>query len=133
MENKQIMMICGYCQNEAELVDGSVIYPHLEYFYSLNFWRCVECDAHVGCYKNTKIPRGTLANKELRIWRQMAYLNFDRLWKKRNGHIPSMNQQEAYKWLAKEMNIFIGICNIDFFDIIQCREVINIMSRQGTQ
>ena len=42
---------CDYCQKPAELVTGATIYPHRNDLAHLRFWRCVPCEAYVGCHK----------------------------------------------------------------------------------
>lgn len=59
-------MICSYCNNEAKLVSGNVIYPHRPDLAYLRFWQCAPCAAYVGCHKGTTKPLGRIANAELR-------------------------------------------------------------------
>ena len=112
---------CDYCGNPAELVTGRVIYPHRPILYKLRFWRCVPCDAYVGCHKKTKkpVPLGRLANQELRKWKMKAHTSFDDVWK--HG---KMNRMEAYKWLSDKLKIKLKDCHIGMFDSIMCRQVV---------
>lgn len=113
--------ICPYCENKAEGVDGSEIYPHRKDLYSKWFYRCTPCDAYVGCHPNTKTPLGRLANAELRKFKSLAHRAFDPLWKK-----GGMKRSEAYKALATEMSIPKKECHIGMFDVEQCKRVIAI-------
>ena len=44
------------------------------------YW-CGDCDAYVGCHRNTRKALGTMANQELRKLRIKAHNCFDHLWK----------------------------------------------------
>lgn len=113
--------ICPYCENKAEGVDGSVIYPHRKDLHSKWFYRCAPCDAYVGCHPYTRNPLGRLANAELRKFKSLAHRAFDPLWKK-----GEMTRSEAYKALATEMDIPKKECHIGMFDVVQCKRVIAI-------
>ena len=112
---------CPYCGNKAEGVDGSIIYPHRKDLHSKWFYRCVPCDAYVGCHPNTKNPLGRLANAELRKYKSMAHRAFDPIWKTK-----AMKRSDAYKALAAEMCIQPSECHIGMFDTTQCKQVIAI-------
>ena len=120
--------ICLYCNNQAELVKGDLIYPHREDLYDLNFWMCKPCNAYVGCHKPNKRrkytgiePLGRLANAELREYKSKAHKAFDYLWKE--GH---MTRGEAYACLAQELGISEGDCHIGEMDIPMCKKVIEV-------
>lgn len=116
---REIDMKCQYCLEDADLVTGDVIYPHLPYLHHKKFYRCVPCKAHVGCHPNSDRPLGRLANAELRRWKQAAHSVFDPLWK--SG---GMKRSEAYKWLADMLCIHKKQCHIGSFDIDMCKRVI---------
>lgn len=59
-------MICDYCNKDAELVGGDIIYPHRPDLYELKFYYCAVCEAWCGCHRGTTKPLGRLANAELR-------------------------------------------------------------------
>jgi hypothetical protein len=42
---------------------------------------CRDCDAYVGCHNNSVIPKGTLANKELRELRIKCHEIIDPIWR----------------------------------------------------
>lgn len=75
--------ICAYCGVRSKLVTGKDLYPHRPDLYSLNFYQCTPCDAHVGCHKGTPNPLGRLANAELRKMKSAAHAVFDPIWKSR--------------------------------------------------
>ena len=75
-------MICQYCNNPAKWVPNEQIYG-IRFGKSYMAWWCENCDAYVGCHKNTKKPLGTLGNSETRDARRKAHFEFDRLWKNR--------------------------------------------------
>lgn len=112
--------ICGYCDNPAELTTGEKIYPHRKDLYILKFWICRSCKAYVGCHKNSNsIPLGTLANKELRKARRKAHAHFDPIWKNSD-----LKRGDAYKYLAKFLDILPKHCHISWFNEKQCQKVL---------
>lgn len=120
MNSKKI--ICDYCLKTASLVTGKEIYPTRKDLHKKYFYQCVDCNAYVGCHPNSVQPLGRLANSELRKWKRTAHYYFDRLWQQRH-----MKRANAYKWLAKKMNINEEDCHIGFFDVASCKRVIEIM------
>lgn len=72
-------VICQYCNEPAEWVDNSVIYGR-RFGKSYMAYYCQKDDAYVGCHNNTRKPKGTLANKELREWRIKAHAVVDPIW-----------------------------------------------------
>lgn len=121
-------MICQYCNNKAELVDGAVIYPHRQDLYIKNFWLCRRCDAYVGCHDKGKggstdgtKPLGILANKALRKAKSKAHLHFDEIWKHKH-----MSREDAYSYLASTLGIPVSECHIGMFDEDLCEAVSNI-------
>lgn len=113
-------VICPYCNRKAILVDSVEVYGTS---YGM-IWLCRPCHAYVGTYRNSS-PLGTLANKELRKYRQQAHNLFDPTW--RGTRKKSRN--EAYEWLAKKLGIDKEKCHIGMFNIAQCKRVIQVMQR----
>ena len=111
-------MKCQYCDQDAVWVDNAEIYGK-RYGNSYMMWLCKPCDAYVGCHQNTKEALGTLANKELRDWRQKAHRLFDPLWK--DG---SMSRQEAYHWLKTKTGRWV---HMGESDIETCKLVVKIV------
>jgi len=116
-----VKVICPYCNSEAVLVTGAVIYPHRTDLYNKYFYRCEPCEAYVGCHLNTQVPLGRLANAELRKAKLEAHNAFDPLWKSRK-----LTRTAAYAWLAEKLGIKVADCHIGMFDIPTCLLVVQI-------
>jgi len=122
---------CQFCNKPAQLVDGTVVYPHRPDLKRLNFWFCDKGHdaAYVGCHKpncgygDGTRPLGTLANIELRYERKRAHEAFDWIW--REG---MMKRTEAYIWLAHGLGIedVKRDCHIAMFDADQCRRAVKL-------
>lgn len=72
-------MNCPYCNKEAKWCENKEIYGK-NYGKSYMCYLCKDCDAYVGCHQNTVRPLGTMANKELRMWRRKVHAYIDPLW-----------------------------------------------------
>lgn len=122
---KPLAVFCPYCANAAEMVTGEVMYPHRADLAEKKFWRCVPCDAYVGCHAmgSGDTPLGTLANAETRLARQKAHAAFDPLWR-RGG----MSRGEAYRYLAKLLEIDPADCHISWFQADMCRLVVEVLT-----
>lgn len=73
-------MKCTYCDYEAEWVENKEVYGR-NYGNSYMIWLCRNCGAYVGCHQNSRTPKGTFANVELRAARKAAHNAIDPLWK----------------------------------------------------
>lgn len=115
---------CPYCHRDADLVTGCAIYPRRRDLADKWFYRCVPCDARVGCHVGTKPPKplGRLANAELRGLKQQVHALFDPLW--RSG---TMSRNGAYAWLSKSLGISAANCHVGMFDEDQCRAALAIL------
>lgn len=111
---------CPYCHKHAELVDGTVIYPHRPDLEDRKFWLCRPCRAYVGTHRDSPDhkPLGRLADATLRVWKQRVHEVFDPLWK---GEEKKMKRSEAYAVLAARMGIQIDECHIGMFDVERCK------------
>lgn len=118
-QEKPTPVLCPHCGIAAEWVENSAIYGK-RYGKSYMMWLCRPCNAYVGCHNNTRLPLGTMANKELRQWRIKAHDAFDPLW--RNG---AMKRDEAYVLLSRELGREV---HIGQSDIEQCKEIIYVSS-----
>ena len=114
-------MKCDYCQQPTELVTGEIIYPHRADLAAKQFWRCIPCAAYVGCHPGTENPLGRLANAELRAAKMRAHAAFDPLWTDRR-----LTRAQAYGWLAKQLGIKKKETHIGWFDLDQCRRVVEV-------
>ena len=120
--------ICPYCGNKSDGVTGQVVYPHRPDLHNKWFYRCVLCDAYVGCYSDIKNSLGRLANAELRKYKSMAHRAFDPIWKTK-----AMKRSDAYKALAAEMRIQPSECHIGMFDEKTCDKVVRVSSKQNNK
>lgn len=120
-------MTCPYCQRDAEIVTGARLYPHRPDLVTKLFWRCDECDAHVGCHQDDPArPLGRMANERLRRLKSRAHAAFDPLWKARHW-----KRGAAYRWLAEAIGIKPEDCHIGMFDEAQCLLVIDACTREA--
>ena len=78
-----------------------------------------KCDAYVRVHEGTKIPVGTLANKELRNLRRTAHLYFDQLYQ--SG---LMTKDAAYQWLSDMLCTPPSEAHIGRLGEYYCKEVI---------
>lgn len=105
-------MYCPYCKKEA------VFFRNSTHLYGKDYgpiWMCKDCDAYVGCHRGTSNPLGTLANKELRLWRKKAHQAFDLLWE--SG---LMSRRNAYKFLQHALGLSRKQCHIAKFNVGLC-------------
>lgn len=122
-------VICPYCFNDALLRKGELIPDFIGNFHSQKYyWICFNCNAWVGCHKNTKIPYGRLANKSLRSLRRELHHIFDTIWK--SG---SLTRSGAYSWLADKLSFPIRECHIGLFNEDICTQAISILKKHGYQ
>jgi hypothetical protein len=94
------------------------------------------CDSYVGCHNNPGhdndgLPKGTMADRRLRKWRNNAHAEFDRLWNPERGG-PVMffkdngkpSRGKAYRWLCDTMGLEGKTAHIALFTEGQCRQLI---------
>ncbi len=121
VETNQLSVTCPYCNRQAWLVNGSLLYPHRPDLHDKQFYACVPCGAHVGCHPGTTRPLGQPANAELRQARMAAHSSFDRLWRK-----GTMTRNTAYEWLRRRLRLARGDCHIGHFDLQTCQRVVEV-------
>jgi len=114
--------ICPYCGGKVIFTDSSVMYGRS---YGM-VYLCTNCGASVGVHKGTQKPLGTLANAALRNKRRETHAVFDSFWKQRK-----MNRTEAYKWLARQMQLPEYRAHIGQMDMEQCAQVIRVVQSQN--
>jgi zinc-finger-containing domain len=78
---------------------------------------CCDCGAAVGCHPNTHVPLGRMADRETRHLRAKAHESFDPLW--RSGLMP---RSDAYRWLARELEIEDEACHISWLTKDQLKQ-----------
>lgn len=113
---KETNIKCPYCHKQAKWCENKEVYGK-NYGRSYMIWLCKDCNAYVGCHKNSKNPLGTMANSELRKWRIKTHSVIDPLWK--SGEV---KRYEVYKMLKETFGkeIHIGESDID-----TCKDIIN--------
>ncbi|HHW44651.1 MAG TPA: hypothetical protein GXX25_12780 [Desulfotomaculum sp.] len=124
ISEEKILQKCPYCGSNSKLVDSKLIYG-ISYGMAYVCEKYPACDAYVGTHKGTIWPRGTLANKELRNYRKKAHLLFDSIWE-----AAGISRTQAYKWLAKKLDIPVESAHIGYFDLSMCQKVINICMKK---
>jgi len=116
---------CRYCGNEVVFTSNAEIYGK-EYGNGKCFL-CRNCKAYVGVHTETMTPLGTLANDELRKWRNKAHIEFDKLWK---GKTRKMTRYKAYGWLSSKMNLKKDETHIALFEVEQCKKVLELLKER---
>lgn len=135
------MVKCPYCNKNAELVNGDILYPHRPDLKYLKFYRCLPCDAYVGCHKKHPqyspkgdTPLGRLANKKLRSLKRKVHNILDPLWKRETKSRQRYSARKAvYKRLANEMGISLDDTHVGMFDEVQCEEALKIIKEWGSK
>lgn len=120
-------MVCPVCGGRASfLLESSSVYGRDfgPLFICSNF---PKCDARVGAHRNTLKPKGTLAGANLRELRKKCHDLFDPLW--RSGEL---DRSEAYRLLAKAMNITTKQAHIAMFTEDDCRHLLSILTGTPT-
>lgn len=127
-------LICPYCDSIAVFESSTKVYKK-DYGMMYICSNYPECDAYVGVHKDTDIPLGRLADKELRVWKMKAHSVFDVLWKAKaikmkkelgRKYKKQYARGEAYAWLAKELGIKKKKCHIGMMDVQMCQQVVEI-------
>lgn len=122
------MKTCRYCSNPAVLVQfGDGGYPYSQDFGPM--WTCGPCKAWCGCHPGTENALGGLANAELRRAKQAAHAAFDPLWQRkvtRDQCTKSKARKAGYRWLSEQMGIPYKQTHIGFFNLDECRRVVEI-------
>lgn len=114
--------VCPYCGSDVWLIASSSLKPDragLTYICS----RFPDCDARVNCHPGSIKPMGSLADPQLRRWREKAHKNFDQLWQ--SG---SMSRRQAYCWLAQAMDLSESKTHFAEFDEQQCEKAVELIT-----
>ena len=111
---------CPYCGSHSVLRSADGIYRCNDKNTMLYVCsRYPACDSYVRVHPGTKIPVGTMANRELRALRNEAHRNFDRLHKQ-----GLMSKEDAYCWLASILAAPLGQAHIGYLGEYYCKQVI---------
>lgn len=111
---------CPYCGSTAVLRKASYVYGDNaleEYLYVCPHYP--ECNAYVGVHKGTRIPKGTLADGDLRSKRIQAHKAFSQLWT--SG---IMSKKQAYRWMQYKFCLSPELAHIGHFSEYRCDELI---------
>ena len=110
---------CPYCGGTAILRDASFVYGEKSYggkvYVCSNYPRC---DAYVGVHPGTRIPKGTLADQELRKKRMLAH---QILTRSAEGNL---KPSRRYHWLADKFCLSDEQAHIGMFGNYMCDQVI---------
>lgn len=120
---------CPYCGKPTEIRDSREIYGR-SYGLALICSGFPACDSYVGCHQDSGLPKGTLANAELRIARKQAHAAFDPLWRRPGDK--RAHRQRAYAWLTAATGIPADDCHIGMMDVARCRLVIDAIKNGPT-
>ena len=123
----EIPKICRYCGGVVRLVDAESVYGESTKKLGMvgqKLYQCQNCNARVGCHKDSTRPLGNVANEVLRLKRVEAHRVFDASW--RSQH---MSRTQAYKWLSQQLRIPIRLTHIGGFEMDQCQKVIELCEK----
>lgn len=122
---------CRYCAGKVDLVSNSAIYGR-EFGEWPWAYLCADCGAYVGLHPFTAIPLGTLADAPTRVARKAAKAAFNPIWQDAGSKERKRARTAAYVWLAGAMGISdVGACHIGWFDVAQCRRVVDVCVAAG--
>lgn len=119
---KRKIVKCPYCGAAAVLRDAA--YVHGDRAVAQHLYVCAKypaCNSYVGVHEGTMLPKGTLANGDLRNKRIQAHRIFDRIWK--SG---IMKKKDAYRWMQYKFGMNSGQAHIGMFSEYMCDELMEI-------
>ena len=120
---KHANITCPYCHSRAYLRPASVVYGQAPPDPAAKLYVCARfpfCDAYVAAHQKTRLPMGTLANKELRAKRKEAHQALDKLWQ--SG---LMTRKEAYRLIQVYLGLSEEDAHIAKFSLLRCEQVID--------
>ncbi len=106
-------VICPYCGERAKCINSKDFYSDKSDYGMM--YVCYDCDARISCHPNTRKPKGTMADKDLRELRKKVHREFDN-----RCRILDIKKNAGYAWLEKET----GIRHIAETTIEDCNMVI---------
>lgn len=118
--------VCPYCGDAVVFTSNAEIYGR-EYGNG-KCYRCTNCDAYVSVHSGTAIPKGRLADRELRALKKEAHGLFDPIWQ-----TDRRKRDVAYGWLAKQMGIPERECHFGWFDKEQTLLAISILKKATSE
>lgn len=118
----QIILRCPYCGRNARIRPASYVYGQDTLDTESFLYVCdgyPACDAYVGAHKESRLPKGTLANGRLRHKRILAHRALDAIWKR--GY---MTRHSAYIWLQTKLFLREQDMHIAKFSDYYCEQTI---------
>lgn len=125
----RVSEICRYCGGVIRLVPAEKVYQAAtERLKQQRQWiyQCQNCNARVGCHRDSKRPLGNVANEVLRLKRMETHHVFDAFWQSQG-----MTRTAAYRWLAKQMDLPAELAHIGGFEMEQCHRLIALCHHTG--
>jgi len=122
---KRINIRCPYCGAQAFLRPASVVHrwaqPYEEVYVCARY---PACDAYVSAHRESHLPMGALANRQLREKRRQAHIALNKLWER-----GLMSRKEAYRWLQLQLGLPESEAHIGRFSEFRCEQVIGLCER----
>ena len=122
---KRANIKCPYCGAQAFLRPASIVrgqaQPGEEVYVCARY---PACDAYVSAHRDSRLPMGTLANKQLRHKRRQAHIALNCLWEQ--GY---MTRKEAYRWLQVQLGLPESEAHIGRFSEYRCEQVTALCHR----
>ena len=112
IDDYPIPKTCIYCNAPVIFTSNAEVYRGRTYGNGYCY-KCTDCDAYVGVHTGTNIPKGRLANAELRTLKIQCHKLFDPVWK---GSAKRISRGKAYERLAELLNIPNRECHFGWFD-----------------
>ena len=112
---------CQYCGRPAVLRPAAFVYG--DRAVEEHVYACVNypaCDSYVGVHRGTLMPKGTLANGDLRNHRIRAHQMFSLFWA--NG---IMTKKEAYRWMRYKFSLTEEQAHIGSFSEYMCGQLMD--------
>lgn len=106
------------CSPNIELTTSDKVHGRTYGNKKPNIYNCNDCGATVGCHPNTTIPLGRMADRQTRLLRIKAHVEFDKLWQ-----TGLMHRSKAYSWLSSELGIEFSQCHISLLSKDQLKDV----------
>ena len=116
--------ICRYCGGVIRCIPARKVYGKTTNRLKMQgqwLYQCQNCNARVGCHRDSKRPLGNVANEVLRLKRVETHQVFDSLWQRQG-----MTRTAAYKWLAERMELPEECAHIGGFEMDQCQKLVDI-------
>lgn len=111
---------CPYCGSTAVLRKAEYVYgkdTNEEHLYVCS--RYPTCNSYVGVHSGTLIPKGSLANGDLRHKRIEAHKVFSQIWLK-----GIMSKKQAYRWMRYVFGLSSEQAHIGNYSLYYCEALI---------